>query len=41
MQPSQIEISEKLYFVVNSCFLDDQFGGIKWSLKFLGEAAMF
>ncbi len=32
-QPSQIGISKKSFFVVNSGFLDGQFGGIKRSLK--------
>jgi hypothetical protein len=40
-QPSQIEILEKLNFVVTSGFLDDQFGGVKRSLKFLDEARSF
>jgi hypothetical protein len=40
-QLSQIENLEKLNFVVTSCFLNDQFGGVKRSLKFLGEAGKF
>jgi hypothetical protein len=40
-QPSQTKILEKLNFVVNSGFLNDQFGGVKRSLNFLGEAGTF
>jgi hypothetical protein len=35
------EFQKNRYFVVNSGFLDDQFRGITWFPKFLGEAGKF